>query len=181
MVEDEICGHEKVRDSEPCQFQAKYPDGKCGHHTECDEPVEKEPKKQGRPSKLSYQRQEQICGAIEKGRSVESAARRAGVSVPTVYNWIDRGQSEVEAGKENEYTEFFKRFTQARGEGEEWYFSMAMEIAKEEGDHRFIASLMKQRYPDAWGDTETGVDATQIDVSSDVVEITEDQIRRSQT
>jgi len=45
-----------------------------------------------------------------------------------------------------------------------------MELAKENGDHRFIASLMKQRYPDSWGETDTGVDADNvtIEVSEDV-------------
>jgi hypothetical protein len=31
-------------------------------------------------------------------------------------------------------------------------------LARENGDHQFIASLMKQRYPDSWGETETGVE-----------------------
>jgi hypothetical protein len=45
-------------------------------------------------------------------------------------------------------------------------------MAKEDGDHRFIASLMKQRYPDSWGDTETGVEAdtVEINVSEDIAE-----------
>lgn len=150
---DDICGHEK-NDGEPCTFEPKYDDGKCGHHTECDTGAER---REGRPSKLSYERQEKIAQAIEQGKSLNSAARMAGVDPSTVYGWIDRGESEIDAGNENEYTEFYKRLTRAKGQGEDFYFGLALELAKENEDHRFIASLMKQRYPDSWGDTETGV------------------------
>lgn len=169
------CGHIK-QDDEPCTFPGKYPDGKCGHHTEEDEPVEVESNPPGRPTKLSYERQEQIASDLEAGRSLTSAARKAGVTPQTVINWVDRGEAEKEAGNENEYTQFFERITRAKGEGEEFYFSLALQLAKENEDHRFIASLMKQRYPDSWGETETGVDAAEFNVESDVVEITKDDI-----
>jgi len=151
----EECGALK-NDNEPCTFPGKYPDGKCGHHTEHDTGADR---REGRPSKLSYERQEKICGAIESGKSLNSAARMAGVDPTTVIGWADRGESEIEAGNENEYTEFYERLTRAKGHGEDRYFGLAMEMAKENGDHRFIASLMKQRYPDSWADTETGVEA----------------------
>jgi len=152
----EQCGHIK-NDGEPCTFGAKYDDGKCGHHTECEtgeDPI-------GRPTKLSYERQEQIASDIEQGRSMASAARKAGVTPQTVINWMDRGKGELSEDKENAYTAFFERITRAKGEGEEYYFKTVVEMAKEDGDHRFIASLMKQRYPDSWGETKTGVDSEQ--------------------
>jgi len=148
----EQCGHIK-NDGEPCTFDAKYEDGKCGHHTDTKE------YEGGRPSKLSHTRQEEICQAVEGGKSLTSAARMAGVDRTTVYGWIDRGEADKEAGKDNEFTEFYDRLTRAKGYGEDFYFNLALELAKENEDHRFIASLMKQRYPDSWGDTETGVDA----------------------
>jgi len=162
----DTCGHIK-NDGEPCGFKAKYPDGKCGHHTDHDTGAEN---REGRPSKLSYERQEKIATAIESGKSLNSAARMAGVSPSAVYGWIDRGEAEKEEGQENEYTEFVERLTRAKGHGEDHYFNLAMELAKENGDHRFIASLMKQRYPDSWGETDTGVDADNvtIEVSEDV-------------
>jgi len=54
-----------------------------------------------------------------------------------------------------------------RGEGERQYLELIREMAKEDGDHRFLASLMKQRYPDSWGETDTGVDATNIEITVD--------------
>ena len=149
----EKCGAETTKGGQ-CQNDADS----CPWHDTAEQP------QTGRPSKLSYERQEQIASDIEAGRSLTSSARKAGVTPQTVINWIDRGEAEKEAGKENEYTQFFERITRAKGEGEEFYFSLALQLAKENGDHRFIASLMKQRFPDSWADTDTGVDARSIEV-----------------
>lgn len=166
----EECGEIK-NDGNPCEFQAKHSDGKCGHHTNTKE------YEGGRPSKLSYDRQEKIAQAVEEGKSITSAARMAGVDRTTVYGWIDRGESEKRAGNDNEFTEFYDRLTRAKGHGEDFYFNLALELAREQGDHRFIASLMKQRYPDSWGDTETGVDAPEINVESDVVTVKDGSVK----
>lgn len=117
----------------------------------------------GRPSKLSYERQEAIATDLEAGKSINSAARKVGITPQTVYNWLDRGETEYQEGNSNEYAEFFERITQARGHGEDHYFQTVWEIAREEGDHRFLASLMKQRYPDSWagGEDGPGVDTEQ--------------------
>lgn len=147
--DEELCGAPTTKGGE-CQNTAKS----CPWHSDDEEPPDT-----GRPSKLSYERQEQIAEAIEQGRSLNSASRMAGITPNTVYNWLDRGEAEVKAGNDNEYTEFFRRVTRAKGHGEEYYFGLALELARENEDHRFIASLMKQRYPDSWGDTDTGVDA----------------------
>jgi len=148
-----------TNDGGTCDFAAKYPDGKCGHHTEENE-IYKD-----RNSKLTKERQEQIAQAIEQGKSLSSAARMAGVTAQTVYNWLNKGEQQ----EEGIYKEFFDRIAHAKGYGEDFYFNLALQLAKENGDHRFIASLMKQRYPESWGDTETGVDSDTIELN-----ITED-------
>lgn len=149
---DDICGSENTTSGEPCKFS---PGDSCPYHD-----VEETPDN-GRPSKLTYERQEGIATMLEEGRSMESAARTNGVDPATVYNWLDRGEAEYKQDNSNEYRDFYERVVRAKGHGEEWYFNTVVQIAKEEGDHRFLASLMKQRYPDSWGDTETGVDAEQ--------------------
>jgi len=161
-MSDEICG-EPTADGSPCENPACRTDGKCWMHTQADEPADV-----GRDSKLNVERQEQIAQAVEQGKSLTSAARMAGVDRTTVYGWIDKG----EAQDEGIYAEFYNRLTRAKGHGEEFYFNLALEMAKENGDHRFIASLMKQRYPDSWGDTETGVEAdeTVINIPDSVAE-----------
>jgi transposase-like protein len=138
-----------------CSFNAKYEDGKCGHHTDVDGVGDNE----GRPTKLSYERQEKIATAIENGKSISIAARQNDVSPKTVTNWAEKGESDLENGKENEYTEFFRRFRRALGHKENWYLELVLEMAQENGDHRFIMSMLKNEFPNEWGDTETGVEA----------------------
>jgi len=138
-------------------------------HTDAEEPTPG-----GRETKLSKEREEQIAQAIEQGKSIASSARMAGVTPQTVHNWLERGEAE----EEGVFAQFFDRIARAKGHGEDFYFNLALELAKENEDHRFIASLMKQRYPDSWGETETGVDADTITVSSDVVEVTESDFQQ---
>jgi hypothetical protein len=112
------------------------------------------------------ERQEKIAQAIEAGKSMTIAARKAGVSRNAVYSWIEKGEDQ----DEGVYADFNDRIRRARGEGEDFYLSLALQMAKENGDHRFIASLMKQRYPDSWGETDTGVEAdtVKLEVSENV-------------
>ncbi len=143
----DICGVETTK-GEPCQNPAES----CPWHNVDEKPDN------GRDTKLSLERQEQIATAIEQGKSLTSAARMAGVDRTTVYGWLDRGEADIESGKDNVFTDFYHRLTRAKGHGEDFYFELALELARENGDHQFIASLMKQRYPDSWGETETGVE-----------------------
>jgi len=157
----DTCGY--IKDNgDPCQLPASRPDGRCHHHTEIDD----QRANGGRDSKLTKEREEQIAQAIEQGKSLTSAARMAGVSRTAVYAWLEKGEDQ----EEGIYADFHDRLTRAKGHGEDFYFNLAIELARENEDHRFIASLMKQRYPDSWGETETGVDADSvtIEVSEDV-------------
>jgi len=153
----------------------------CGHPTskggECQNPADScpwhgtdDPPENGRPTKLSHAKQEAIAADIEQGRSMRSAARKQDLTPQTVMNWMQRGEADLEEGKDNEYTRFFERITRAKGYGEEWYMQTIIELAEENEDHRFLMSLMKQRYPGSWGETETGVDAdtVKLEVSENV-------------
>lgn len=164
-MSDDKCGHPTDGgDGGPCQNPATD-DGSCwldAHGGSSN--------KSGRPTKLSHAKQEAIAADIEQGRSMRSAARKQDLTPQTVMNWMQRGEADLEEDKENEYTQFFERITRAKGYGEEWYMKTIIELAEENEDHRFLMSLMKQRYPDSWGETETGVEAdtVKLEVSSDV-------------
>ena len=159
MGDDELCGAETSKGG-TCQ----NPADSCPWHN-TDNPPEN-----GRPSKLTHSVQEAIASDIERGRSMRSAARKQDLTPQTIMNWMQRGEGDLEENKANEYTDFFQRITRAKGYGEEWYMKTIIELAEENEDHRFLMSLMKQRYPDSWGDTETGVEAdtVKLEVSSDV-------------
>ena len=165
MGDDELCGAETSKGG-TCQ----NPADSCPWHNTDDPP------ENGRPSKLTHSVQEAIASDIERGRSMRSAARKQDLTPQTIMNWMQRGEADLEEHKANEYTDFFQRITRAKGYGEEWYMKTIIELAEENEDHRFLMSLMKQRYPDSWGETETGVEATEITVTSDVVEVTEGNI-----
>lgn len=140
------CGYEKD-DGHPCELPACRADGRCWHHTEAEERTNG-----GRDPKLTLERQEQICGAIENGKSVKSAARMAGIHPATVYSWLDKGEDQ----DEGIYADFRDRFVRARGHGEDLYVQSALDLALEEGDIATLMSMLKQRYPDSWGDVDRG-------------------------
>jgi predicted DNA-binding protein YlxM (UPF0122 family) len=160
-MSEDICGSEDTSSGEACQWDESER-GPCPYHTK------EEPTDAGRDSKLTKEREEKIAQAIEQGKSMTIAARKAGVSRNAVYSWIEKGEDQ----DEGVYASFHDRLMRARGEGEDFYLSLALDMAKENGDHRFIASLMKQRYPDSWGETDTGVDADNvtIEISEEVAE-----------
>ena len=126
----DVCGHETANGT-PCQNPATD-DGSCwlDAHGGSAAPS-------GRPSKLSHSRQEEICQAVEAGKSLTSAARMAGVDRTTVYGWIDRGEAEKEAGNDNEFTEFYDRLKDV------WY---------DEYDHAKHMSVIMDEYSgeDSW-------------------------------
>ena len=47
-------------------------------------------KKMGRPPKCTPERVEKICQALENGESIEMAARMAGITKPTYYDWLEK-------------------------------------------------------------------------------------------
>ena len=150
-MSDDVCGSTDTTTGEPCQFS---PGDSCPWH-DTDSPPDT-----GRDSKLTKSRQEAIATMIEDGHSVTAAARSNGVTKRTVMNWIGQGKEQ----DEGIYAEFFHRYTRARGEGEKTYLELIKDMAQEEGDHRFLASLMKQLYQDSWDETETGVEADNVTI-----------------
>ena len=136
----------------PC----KNPKESCPWHN-TDEPPEN-----GRPTKLTMEKQEGIAQMIERGDSIRAAARSHGLHHETILNWISRGEDAYRNDEENIYRDFFDRLTRAKGKGENTYKNAIMQIAIETEDARLLMSMLKQRYPDSWGDTETGVDANTV-------------------
>jgi len=123
-VTDDTCGYETA-DGTPCEHPACRDDGRCWIHTDTDGRVEV-----GRDSKLTKEREEKIAQAIENGKSITSAARMAGVSRNAVYSWLQKGDDQ----EEGVYADFHDRITRAKGHGEDFYFSLALELAKENED-----------------------------------------------
>jgi len=143
----DVCGHPTAED-EPCQLPAAYDDGKCHHHTQIPEG----PEDVGRPTKLTKDRQERIAQAIEQGASWNEATRKNGVHPETARTWLKKGDDQ----EEGVYAEFHGRLTRAKGEGEASYRTALMQIAIENDDTATLMTMLKQRYPDEWGDVDRG-------------------------
>ena len=60
-------------------------------------------KTMGRPSKLTDETLEIVCDALRNCLTIEDAARLAGITVPTIYNWLEKG----ETAKSGKYRDFF--------------------------------------------------------------------------
>lgn len=149
MPDDDICGA-PTADGSPCQLPPSFPDDRCHHHT-----AHEGPEDAGRPTKLTRERQEQIASVIESGGSIREACRRAGINKLTFYNWMDRGEGETEGV----FAEFFNRIVRARGEGEAKYRQTLLQLAEASEDTATIMAMLKQRYPESWGDVDRGEQA----------------------
>ena len=144
----ETCGHPTDGgDGPPCDLPASRPDGRCHHHTDTEDTNTGRPREA--PSKAT---EEQIAGVIEGGGSIREACRRAGVHPSTFYSWMEYGEEE-DAGP---FADFRDRLVRARGEGESQYRQTLMEIAEDTGDTATLMAMLKQRYPESWGEVDRG-------------------------
>jgi len=139
----------------------------------------------GRPSKLTRERCDRITSSIAEGKSIVSAARMESVHPATVYAWIEKGEDH-DTDPEfdvDPYGYFHERFVRARGLGEDAYVQDVLDIAREQGDLSTLLSMLKQRYPESWGDVERGEqaggvvvnvsDADEFEVDPDTLEVSE--------
>jgi len=100
MSDDDQCGH-IMNNGDPCEYDPKYEDGKCGIHSEHNERTPAG----GRPELLDEYRDDILTGA-RQGMTLEGCARLAGVAEKTLHAWI------------NKHEEFRKALKRARAEGE---------------------------------------------------------------
>ena len=111
---DDICGAETAS-GEPCQNPTTE-DGACWIPSHNDPDAENP---QGRPSKLTDERQETIVEWIRDLRDLTSAAEKAGVTYRTVKNWLDEGQRQIAEDPEDEWdrrVDFFQVCADARAD-----------------------------------------------------------------
>jgi transposase-like protein len=145
---DDTCGHPTADgDGPPCQNPATDGDS-CWieAHGGSVEP-------QGRPREAPDKAtEEQIASVIESGGSIREACRRSGTHPETFYRWMQYGEEE-DAGP---FQAFRERLVRARGEGEAKYRDTLLTLAEETGDTATLMAMLKQRYPDSWGDVDRG-------------------------
>jgi len=164
-MSDDICGV-TCGDGTPCQNPAGE-NGFCwlpSHNPDIDEDDGR-----GRPEKLTHERQENIASMIEDGHSISAAARSNNITVQTFFNWMERGTNQ----DEGIYGDFFERITRARGQGEKQYLDAIKDIAEANDDTATLMTLLKSRYPDAWGDAKRGEQTGGVNVFLEAEDTTE--------
>ena len=155
MSDDEVCGHPTGGgDGPPCQNPASDGDscwipshgGSVTDHGK-------------RSTRLSKQTVDRITSHIAEGKSVASATRMETIPPSTFYNWLDKAPDETPADPEFEdapYAYLLDRFVRARGLGEDTYVQDALDLAREQGDLSTLMAMLKQRYPESWGEVDRG-------------------------
>lgn len=156
MGDDEICGSTDTSDGEPCQNSPSRDDGRCHLHTDHDD----QRVEVGRDTKLTKARQESIASMLEQGQSVQAACRCNDISVQTFYRWLDRADQQ----DEGIYVDFGERVAHARGVGEATLVDDLVELAREKKDTRTLLSIIKARYPEAWGDADASDDGGTVNI-----------------
>lgn len=100
----------------------------------------------GRPSKLTPELQDEICGYIANGLTARDACLIVGIGETTFYRWKAEGE-EQEEGKYRDFREACARadaeFKKAR--------IRSIKSAGDEGDWKASAWLMERRFPSEFG------------------------------
>jgi hypothetical protein len=95
----ETCDATK-NDGDPCEYEAKYDDGKCGIHTDEKDNI-------GRPSEVDKHKDDILVGA-RQGMTMAGLARLAGVDESTLHRYLDKDKNK----------KFRKSLKRARAQGE---------------------------------------------------------------
>jgi len=103
----------------------------------------------GRPTKLTEKIATNIVATLSEGSFIDTAAKANGVTVQTVYNWMERGEADSVAGKVTDYAAFFEAVTCARASAE----SNAVKAIRDAmpDDWRAAAWFLERTFPKRYG------------------------------
>jgi hypothetical protein len=158
------CGADTA-DGGTCGFNGKYPDGRCGHHTD-HTPDRKQSKLEANPEVVDLVIQE-----IEHGATVSEALaeveEKTGVFIAqsTHGNWLSKGRDD---SNPDIYAEYRKGVTRARKTGKRRDRDTIKRRAQEKDDVRLLWKIHKEQYGDEYdSDTELDVEKVELIMQSD--------------
>lgn len=116
----------------------------------------------GRPSKLTDDLIEELCGYLEEGMPTSTACDLAGISARSFQRWRKRGKEEInrveeghvncrERKSEKPYCRFWRRTTRARAEGDRKHVKNIVNAGEE--DWRASAWYLERARPEQWSKT----------------------------
>ena len=114
----------------------------------------------GRPTKLTEERQGELCRYLRDGNAISTACALVGIDESTYHKWQQRGRAELERVEEGHvncrvrkeeapYVEFFKSAMRARAEGEQRHVKNIQDASSE--DWRASAWFLERSRPERWG------------------------------
>jgi hypothetical protein len=105
----------------------------------------------GRPTKLTSEVQAKIVQAVKNGSFFEPAAIAAGVSKEAMREWVIRGQSDLQLGRNTVYRQFITVLAQAQADNE----TRLAGILSKGGEGKFPdwraqAFVLERRHKERW-------------------------------
>jgi len=100
----------------------------------------------GRQSKLTQEVQDRIVAALRAGNYQETAARYAGISEDTFYEWLKRGKEEPGSA----YSEFSEAVEKAKADAEVRDVAL-IDKAAHDGSWQAAAWKLERKFPNKWG------------------------------
>jgi transposase len=102
------------------------------------------------PTKLNEDISDRIIMLIRYGNHVSVAAEAVGIHRSTVYSWVERGEADIDAGRDTLHAQFAASFTKAQAEAQVLVVAM-VRAAAARGDARAAMWMLERRWPESWG------------------------------
>ena len=88
---------------------------------------------------------------IRKGNYAVVACRLCNLAESTFYDWISRGESDIDAGRESLYRNLVESLKNAEAEAEAEMVNVARNASVEKKDGYLAITVNERRHPDRWG------------------------------
>jgi predicted DNA-binding protein YlxM (UPF0122 family) len=125
----------------------------------------------GRPTKLTKELIEEIAQYLRAGNYIETTAALVGIHRDSIYEWLKRGNAEIErVSKSNrarirKREEIFVEFTDTVKKAQAQAEAMLVGLIGQAAQKNWTAAAwrLERKYPDKWGRTERNVATAQDD------------------
>lgn len=134
-----------------------------------------------RPTKLTPDRALGIVELVRNGNYKKVAAAAHGVSERTLYDWIERGQGDIAAGRDTVFAQFAQSLARAEAESESSLVQSVLNAIPD--DPKLALEILSRRYPARWARTTRPEDTTddhRVEVV-DVAGLTDDALQELAT
>ena len=98
-----------------------------------------------RPTKLTPELQERICGIISKGNSITTACQSVGISETTFYQWKEKGEN----APDSVYGEFLCALNKAESDAKQELLQYVKDAAPR--NWQAAMTVLERRWPNEFG------------------------------